>query len=625
MFATKVIYSLPQFTSNVLNGFIGNRLTMFYIQDLCNNNNNSKQCLSTRRFGTLSSIIGSMGLFVDLFISSFVDSQTNSNSLLLIAITCIIHTIVNITLFNVQYLQVITESLSGLPPMFVLSLLFTLLSVIKNVTPLGVAYNALGPALTKECSQTERNSLFAYKHMSSLLGNMVGGFLPSAVIYLLGEDTNIQWLSNYVTILSIIVLLSYLFMCFYLRNNSNIRSSTQQSKTTTDKESTTYTMVPNLKQAFQNRAFTALLLLFVYEAIRGILWGGLYPFYLSQVLGLDSAQYDFWGGVFNMTGMILAMIATPIWQHITTRLGNYRTWLLAYVIQVPVGIFVFLSIDIGQQQVYRYLFFFILLCITGSASGFLLDSIKANAIDYEELRTKSRREASFEACWGLFPRYISLFSNAFSFAIVSMYNTPELEKVGQYSYEAKLAISALAALMPSITSIGCLLLMYRFPVDDQKHTEVLEAIKKSRRGESAVDPVTQEIIKPVDVTATAISQSDLNCIRHFFGFELRWAVAGKLALGGNNLYTKVQTVIEVILFIMWNIVSILCGYQFIRGIVSESDESDMSATLNLWLSSVSFTIAYGFHYARMRMSIQLRNNISAQTIRSYLKSGKKQE
>jgi Na+/melibiose symporter-like transporter len=249
-------------------------------------------CLTTRRYGTLSSIIGSLGLFLDLFISSFVDASSRKHqkghAIPLIATTAPIACLINITLFNVQYLQSFTQNVALLihlkaSPMLTLSCLFIILSVVKNITPLALAYHSLGPALTRNCSQNDRNSLFAYKHVFGLLGNMLGGFLPSIAIYLLGNENEVYWQSFYVTLVSIVDLLAYWLLCLHLRNHINSSTSPEVHREEPAVSKNEYNIIPNMKQAFSNRAFKVILLLFIYEASRGILWGGLFPFYLSQV------------------------------------------------------------------------------------------------------------------------------------------------------------------------------------------------------------------------------------------------------------------------------------------------------------------------------------------------------
>lgn len=630
---SKIIYCLPQATTNILNAFINAHLTRFFVQDLCAGVGGI--CLSTQRFGTLSSIIGSLGLFLDLFLSSIIDNHSSKFSrahrqqhvIPIIAIAAPLFCFSAAIMFNIEYPMRWIHNVLFLStsPLMTLSVLFTLLSVMRNVAPLGLAYSALGPILTRDCAQSTRNSLFAYKHMLSLIGNMIGAFLPAIIVYLSGDvqqgnisSQHYRWQSSYMFYLSLLCVTSYWVMCIYfyrLIPTSRLVQPQQPQETHTSGDvdqsnsSSKYTIVPNMKQAFGNRAFTALLLLFVYEAARGILWGGLFPFYLSQVLGLDEMQYEFWGGILNVAGMVLAMIATPVWHQLSVRLGNYRAWLLSYMIQAPVGILLYMCIDVGQQQIYRYFFFFVVLSITGSASGFLLDSIKANAVDYEELRTEERREASFEACWSLFPRYISLFSNAFSFGIVSYYNRPEFENRGEFSMESRRVIAILTSLLPSLTSFVCLFLMYRFPVDDEKHRQVLDAMKKLKDGEPVIDPITNELIKPI--SSSRASQHDLNVLRHFAAFEIRWKLLGMLNKGRlYRLYSQWQSFIERIIFLFWVSISLACGYSFIMCIVSPTDHSDLQATIYLWLSSVCFTIAFGFHYARVKINPSVNEGLS---------------
>ena len=177
---------------------------------------------------------------------------------------------------------------------------------------------------------------------------------------------------------------------------------------------------------------------------------------------------------------------------------------------------------------------------------------------------------------------------------MSRYNTLELESRGEYTYEAKLAISVLATLLPSLTSIGCLYLMYRFPVTDKKHSEISVAKQEKKSGKQVRDPVTNEP-SSASISISKEQEEESNCINHFFEFELKYYRSG----------STFPLLVDRTLFLLWNLMSIFCGYSFIKAIVSDNDRSDHLATIHLWLSSVSFTIAYGFHYSRIKMAPRL--------------------
>src|SRR5690606_13603380 len=236
-----------------------------------------------------------------------------------------------------------------------------------------------------------------------------------------------------------------------------------------------------------NKAFVILLLLFIYESLRGLLWNGMFPLFILHVVGLKGEEYTAWMGIFHFSGMVCATLFTPVWTHISKKIGNYKTWIIAYALQIPIGVIVYLLVSPGF--VYTYFILFLVLQCIGRASGFLLDSIKTTAIDYDEFLTGLRRDASLEASWRLIPRYFSLPGNAISYYIVSKWGYRS-EFPQQPSIVVN-CISVQAALLPSITSLGCLCLMYMFPINDEISLQINNGIEQHRKGISVIDPITK--------------------------------------------------------------------------------------------------------------------------------------
>jgi Na+/melibiose symporter-like transporter len=335
-------------------------------------------------------------------------------------------------------------------------------------------------------------------------------------------------------------------------------------------------IIPGLKRSFYNRAFQVMLLLSLFEALRGLLWSGLYPFFFTKVLALDDPQYQLWGGIYNVLGMVLASLFTPLWQWASRRYGYYRTWLFSYLVQIPIGTVLYFTIDVGQQQVYRYLVFFILLCISGRASGFLYDSIKASMYDYDELYTGERREASIDASLSILPKYISLVSNSVSFGILSRFESDPIT--------AGKCIAVQTTLLPSLTATICFLIMLQFPVTDKKHEQVKKGIELHQQGKSAHDPIHNQSV-PVPV----LKQQDI-LMDYFFDFEL-----------SNKKRIKY---ISIGSFILCTVTFLSCTVFFVQKTIYEKG-NDTVATFALWLASVTFTLGLFF-----RERIQVINQIT---------------
>jgi Na+/melibiose symporter-like transporter len=555
--STKIGYSLPLFIRSILHTFIDANLTKYYLEDLCKHST----CLPPSRFGLVSSLIGTLGLFLDIFISHIVDRSHAlfRSHLPMILICAPLWCISVMALF-----YPITFASTHMSSLTQVSIWFTLFSVLKNVVPLDIAFRALGSKLTHECTTQDRDSLFAYKQYADLIGGIVGGFLP----FLLTRFTDQQGsYTIYMFCGSITLLISYLIMVTTVKKAESKEAAKKEEKVVIP-------IIPGLKRSFSNKAFQVMLSLSLFESLRGLLWSGLYPFFFTKVLALDDAQYQLWGGIYNVLGMVLASLFTPMWQMLSRRYGYYNTWLSSYLLQIPVGLLVYLTIDVGQQQVYRYFVFFVLLCITGRASGFLHDSVKASMFDYDEFYTGERREASIEASMSVLPRYISLVSNSVSFGILSYFDSDPVSS-------AK-CVAVQTTLLPSLTAVICFFIMVKFPVDDNKHNIIKEGITAHKEGKEAFDPIRGVMVKAP--TSESLRQ---NMARdHFFGFELT-------LIQKSGFVMKWFSVLQLVASAVWACVFVFCAWMFIAKTVYEQG-NDSLATAALWLSSVSFTLAMFF-------------------------------
>jgi MFS family permease len=285
--------------------------------------------------------------------------------------------------------------------------------------------------------------------------------------------------------------------------------------------------------------------------------------------------------------MSSATLFTPLWMKLDRKFGSKTTWIFSYVLQVPVGVFVYLFCTTPQV----YLIFFIFLQITGSSSGFLLDSIKSRVFDYDELLTNQRREGSIEACLRFFPRYISLPGSVISFWIINYFGyQPDINQ----SETVVNVIAILTALLPSLTSLVCLYIMYTFPITDEIHKKILESREKKLK----VDPLTGE-----KIFKSKLKSEDEDTLNHFFVFEIRYYQKN----GFKNL--------EFYFFVFWFSLAVASILYFVNQNISIIG-FDLWKTFILWISSILFTMSM-FHYNRVS-AFDRMTKINSKDIQEYL-------
>lgn len=525
----KHLLASPVILMHILNTFISNGLLRYYLEVVH---------FSATKFALIGSIIGCLDLFFDLFLSYYVDIFGPKYFVVTGAPLFVLS---SICLFNVPF---------EMENKIFFWILFW--NFLKNMYPLESSYQNLCYMSLKTSSDEERNQFYAIKHIFGIIGQILGNFLPFYI-----KMSSLSYLS----IIGIFYIASFWIMASY-----SIQEKVEQNVQNFD-------LIPGIKRSFRNKPFNVIMILHIYESFRGLFWSNLTPLYFIHVLNIVGKEYDFWNGIFHITGLICATIFTPVWIKLNEKIGTRKSWLLSFALQIPTGFFVYFI----ASNPYNYFIFFVYNSAISHSSGFLGETIKSNVFDYDELLTGNYRSSAISASWRFFPRYISLPGSVISYAIITNYgyNTSNV-----ISSSAKESIRFLAALLPSITAIVALFIKLQFPIDDKLSIEIKERIKEQKDGKEVVDPLTN-----LKIVKSKISEEDLNILDHFFNFEISFYLKN----GFKNL--------ELYFSIFWFSLFFFCFSLFIQHLF-EMISSDIYKMIILWISSISFTLGI-FHWKRI--------------------------
>lgn len=543
----KYILAFPVILTSILNTFIGNTLLRHYLEVVH---------FSATKFALAGSIIGCLDLFFDLFLSYYIDI-VGPKPFVIVGAPIIV--ISSIALLNVPF---------ELETQIFFWILFW--NLLKSMYPLESSYQNLCSMSLRTSSNEERNQFFALKHIFGIIGQILGNFLPFYI-----QISSMSYLS----IVGILYIASFWTMAFFSKQENS------------EKNTKSFGLIPGIKRSLRNKPFNVILVLYLYESFRGLFWSNLTPLYFIHVLDIRGKEYDFWNGVFHITGLVCATLFTPIWIKINEKLGTRISWILTFGLQIPTGFFVYFF----ATNPYNYFIFFVYNASIAHSSGFLGETIRSSVYDYDELITGSYRSSAISSSWRFFPRYLSLPGSVISFAIITHFGYNS--SVNDNS-QAKESIRFLAALLPSVTSLITLYIKFQFPIDDTKANLIKEGILKRKKGMDVIDPLTNKLI-----TKSKISDDDLNVLDHFFNFE----IAYYLKNGYKNL--------ELYFSIVWFSVFSFAISLFIRHLF-EMNSSDIYKMILLWVSSISFTLGV-FHWKRMDPFNKMKS-LDSEICRTYL-------
>lgn len=312
--------------------------------------------------------------------------------------------------------------------------------------------------------------------MIELTGGLCAGFMLPFLSSILKLELGMDFTHfSYALFQSLFIVVVFILLH---QNYSSQLIITSDTTLQPEKKTNSYFFLSkSFQKSLGNSAFINLLILFCFESLRGLLWNGLYGFYMSHVLQLRAAaDYNFWSSIFHMVGMLTAMLCTPFWIYLTKKWGTYFTYCVAYVAEIFVGLSVYFLVSKGQ--IYRYLVLFVINCAIGRSSGFLLDSIKARVFDYDELLNFERRETSMESIWSLLPRTIALPSTTISFYILTRFGGYSQNDSDYQNDNLIRIISIQTVLLPCLTALVCFWIKYKFPINTEaKYSQIKELLK----------------------------------------------------------------------------------------------------------------------------------------------------
>jgi hypothetical protein len=274
--------------------------------------------------------------------------------------------------------------------------------------------------------------------------------------------------------------------------------------------------IPGVRRALRNRPFRVLLLAGVVNAIPASIPAILIPYYTYYAIRPENPAS--WLAGFLLLYLGAGMLCLPLWMALARRIGKLATMAAASAMGIS-GSVLFFFVGEGDTSfascVYGY---------TGIASGaflFLIPSMGADTIDYDELRTGRRREAQFGAFWAIIPKFVSIPGASIPIAILSAvgYVPNEVQ-----TPEVVFTIKFLYSLFPATFYVVALAIVLRYPISEAAHAAIRDGIDRHQRGETAVDPFTGERL-PAPRTVTAEDEDTGWFLDYFSRGELERVLA----------------------------------------------------------------------------------------------------
>lgn len=439
------------------------------------------------------------------------------------------------------------------------------------VTISNVPRQALAVELTLD--QQQRQDLFATISGFVAIGTVAGAVMPNVLgaFGIEDERSRMSWQS-------------VLYVGAYLAANAwflwHIRERPEFA------ERGHVPLVPGVRRALRNKPFRVMFTSHVITAIPFVIPATLLPFYVEYVL---EAGYD-WVGYFLLAYLLSGLLALPIWFMIAEAKGKLVVWLAAAFVAVTGGASLFFM---GPGDERTVLFIQMYVGLQSAVWLFIGGAMHADVIDYDELQTGKRREAQFSALWSIIPKFALIPGASIPLAIMGgMGYVPDAPT---QTPDVVFTIKTLYALVPAaLNGIG-LAIMWWYPLSEQRHAAIREAIAQHARGESAIDPITGETLPPPD--KRAVDEATAWRLDYFSLPELQRIAGGNI----NRVHAKIRT--EILIWLGLTVALLAALVPTVDTL--ESDPGPLPS-LTIVAAGLAFTVAL-FHVARAPQAKRMLN------------------
>ncbi|MFX0072198.1 MAG: MFS transporter [Candidatus Hermodarchaeota archaeon] len=306
----------------------------------------------------------------------------------------------------------------------------------------------------------ERTKANNIRQTFSVVGLLLAFILPGIIIPDFSDPKYIAEYSIFGVTLTIIVLITGLI---FLKFGPKEKPEFQED----------YKNAPSLgnsiKMCFKSKSFrwyipTEIAVWFVFGMIPTIL-----PLYAKFVLGMtDSFLISLMIGLTFISAVIFINL---LWKPLVQKIGARKSWLISIAIWIGVFIPLFFITD----AIFGFIVFFV-LGIGFGGTLYIIDIIVADIVDEDEVVTGMRREAGYYGVNALCLRFTTILV----FVAISLVFT----NVGWAVFEPNnvtpaiiLGLRILMVVFPIMALIVGFLSMYKYPLDNEKLTEVKQELE----------------------------------------------------------------------------------------------------------------------------------------------------
>jgi len=398
-----------------------------------------------------------------------------------------------------------------------------------------------------------------------------------------------------------------------------------------DEEEEKVPLVASMRKCLQNRAFRILLFSDIVEAAGSECTFVVLPFVTEYVLRPQCHGY---GSASSMASnlaavyMVVRMFAIPFWGYLA-RTVEKRTANLIYNFSLCISTFALAFFRDGQV-----ILSFVLCGLWGFCWGghFIIESMMADVIDYDEFITSERREGQFDVFHELIPKFVEVPSRCVPFMVLAAVGfVPKTVNgyTGEQNDDVKLWLTLFFSIIPACFITCGFLVLFLYPIDRNKHSKIMTQLKERRQrlkeegvkfdprtqvGATLYDPVTEKVLVLAHPHAHLLPDKERSSIcddlDNFSGSELSMVGDGQGMRKNGLLGVIVAETVMYLIIMGIGIWVVTVGWDDMNGELAAEGESNSVSPIGMMIAGIAFA-ANAFNLMRVQPALRIQGNSTA--------------
>lgn len=341
---------------------------------------------------------------------------------------------------------------------------YTLIGIVFNTlySLVSIPYNALLPELSQDYD--ERTSISGYKMAFSFVGSLLSAMGVTLIVDTIYPGKSMYAVSYPVMGRLLALTLSICILLAFVGTKERVEAKVAEKQGS---------IWSNLKSLIKLREFNLVLGVFIFNMVSFDIIMALYIYFMKYALKIsDDLSY-----IFMAIPLVAAVVVTPMWVGISTKIGKQKTYSIA-AIYFLIPLLACLFIPAGNIVVTGIIT--IMIGIGMSASQVLVFSILPDVVEVDELKNGVRREGIIYGTTMLLYKISSALMVAFVTAAMGWLGYVESKGnvIIEQSANTILGIRFLMSCMPALCLILSVIFIRKLSLGKDNFDKVKKSINR---------------------------------------------------------------------------------------------------------------------------------------------------